>query len=84
MEIEEIYTDVVKQKHIDNEQERKTFEYANGYIFPTELLDKSVNTKGKPSAVIYGTYKNEKRYEKSLTTERHTLSMQVSLTRIRV
>lgn len=64
LEIEEIYTDVVKQKHIDNEQERKTFEYANGYIFPTELLDKSVNTKGKPSAVIYGTYKNEKRYEK--------------------
>lgn len=34
LEIEEIYTDVVKQKHIDNEQERKTFEYANGYIFP--------------------------------------------------
>lgn len=64
LEIEEIYTDVVKQKHIDNEQERKTFEYANGYIFPTELLDKSVNTNGKPSAVIYGTYKNEKRYEK--------------------
>lgn len=64
LEIEEIYTDVVKQKHTDNEQERKTFEYANGYIFPTELLDKSVNTKGKPSAVIYGTYKIEKRYEK--------------------
>lgn len=64
LEIEEIYTDVVKQKHTDNEQEGKTFEYANGYIFPTELLDKSVNAKGKPSAVIYGTYKIEKRYEK--------------------
>lgn len=64
LEVEEIYTDVSKQKYISNKRERKTFEYANGYIFPTELLDKSVNTKGKPSVIIYGTYKTEKRYEK--------------------
>ena len=60
LEIEEIYSDVTGQKAM-REKELRFFKCADGYLFPTELLDECVNTSGKPAVIIYGTYQVEKK-----------------------
>lgn len=58
LELEEIYSDVSGGEK-QRKKELKFSESADAYIFPTELLDHLVNTKHKPSVIIYGTYQIE-------------------------
>ncbi len=58
MEVEEIYADVSGNARL-KKQEFKAFSAADAYLFPSELLNEKVNVKGKPSVVIYGTYRSE-------------------------
>ena len=64
MEVEEIYQDVMPLPRIETMWEYKSIECADGYIFPTEMLDEKINTSHKPSMVIYGTYLIEPRIAK--------------------
>ena len=59
LEVEEIYSDVIgdaktKLKELDY------FQFADAFLFPTELLNASVNKSEKPFTIIYGTYRVEK------------------------
>jgi len=58
LEVEEIYADVTGDERA-RKREMHLFEAADAYLFPTELLDEKINTKKKPSAIIYGTYQVE-------------------------
>ena len=58
LEVEEIYADVNGRVR-DRKKEFKLFSVADAYIFPTELLNKKINTKNKPYALIHGTYRVE-------------------------
>lgn len=62
LEVEEIYSHVTG-KAGGEEKELKFFEKADGYIFPTELLNEKVNVNNKPYVIIYGTYMPEKKYD---------------------
>lgn len=59
LEVEEVYSDVIgdlKQK----EKELRFLMSADGYIFPTKLLNNLINqTSQKPYAIIHGTYRVE-------------------------
>lgn len=55
LEVEEIYADVAGNAN-GRVQEEQFFKYADAYIFPTQLLDKTINTLKKPSVIIHGTY----------------------------
>lgn len=58
LEMEEIYGDVngcAKDKKVELSLSNK----ADGYIFPTVLLDELVNKEKKPSVIIHGTYRIE-------------------------
>ena len=55
LEVEEIYGDVIGNKKIVK-KELKYFEKADGYIFPTELLNEKVNKKNKPYVIVHGSY----------------------------
>ncbi len=57
VEVEELYSDVTQDDNL-RKKELEYFEFADSYIFITELLKNQVNTK-KPSAVSHGTYKAE-------------------------
>ena len=59
-EVEEIYSDVGSTK-IKREEEIKSFEYSDSFLFPTKKLDLIVNPKNKPSIIIHGIYKNNKK-----------------------
>ena len=65
LEVEEIYADVLQDADI-RKKEMDYFQLADAYFFPTELLDGIVNRSGKPSLIIYGTYKVESPIEKSI------------------
>lgn len=58
LEVEEIYADVNGRER-DREKEFKVFSAADAYLFPTELLNKTINTMNKPYALIHGTYQAE-------------------------
>lgn len=58
LEVEEIYADVAGNAK-GRVQEEQFFKYADAYIFPTQLLDKTINTLKKPSVIIHGTYQVE-------------------------
>lgn len=58
LEVEEIYGDVSGSES-DRLNEFKLFNCADAFIFPTQLLDETVNPNGKPSVIIHGTYKVE-------------------------
>lgn len=60
LETEEIYQDIVKCSYFTKKLEYKTFEKADAYIFPTELLNEKLNVNNKPYSLIYGTYQVEK------------------------
>lgn len=58
LEIEEIYGDVTgSDKTVKKELD--FFKKADAYVFPTILLDKKINSSGKPFCVIHGTYQVE-------------------------
>lgn len=56
LELEEVYQDVVDMSETERKRELKTFSIADGFIFPTELLNKKINTENKPYTIILGTY----------------------------
>ena len=58
IEVEEIYADVIGDEEA-RAKELSLFTLADGYIFPTQLLDEAVNVNNKPSVVIHGTYQAE-------------------------
>lgn len=58
LELEELYSDVNNKKH-QKKWELKLAGTADAFIFPTEFLSRSINTKRKPEAIIYGTYRVE-------------------------
>lgn len=60
LELEEIYGDVFGDSKLSS-KEISLADKADGYIFPTYLLDKKINKEKKPSVVIHGTYKPEKK-----------------------
>ena len=65
LEVEEIYSDVSKMSGFWRSLEFKMFSIADAFILSNDLLDAKINTRGKPSVVIYGTYQVEqKRVEK--------------------
>ncbi len=69
LEVEEIYGDVTgSQKTV--EKELKFFKLADGYIFPTKLLDKKINCDKKPSVIIHGTYESTPIYEKQFDDDK--------------
>ena len=70
LEVEEIYGDVTGQDK-DRRREMKLFHEADAYIFPTELLEETVNQAGKPSVIIYGTYQVEKDRKCNIFRENH-------------
>lgn len=57
-EVEEIYSDVLEDKKMRN-REWDYLQIANGYIFPTVMLDKAVNVRQKPSVLVHGSYQIE-------------------------
>lgn len=59
LEVEEIYSDVTENEKTRKIEER-LFACADGFVFPTELLDEKLNRDKKPSAIVYGTYQVEK------------------------
>lgn len=58
LEVEEIYADVNGRER-DRKNEYKVFSVADGFLFPTELLNKKINSRNKPYALIHGTYQAE-------------------------
>lgn len=55
LEVEEIYSDVNGRADL-KVKEIRFLSKADGYIFPTEMLDSVINIDKKPSTVIYGSY----------------------------
>lgn len=58
-EVEEIYTDVSNYSNFKRKREIKMINNGDKYIFPTELLNESLNKTNKPYSICYGTYKAE-------------------------
>ncbi len=56
MELEEVYQDVVDMTEAERKTELETFAQADGYIFPTKLLNDKINSGKKPYTIILGTY----------------------------
>ena len=60
LEVEEIYQDVSdKVSNYLKKTEYKMFGVADAYFFSTELLDRKLNVRHRPSVINYGTYKKE-------------------------
>ena len=57
LEVEEVYDKVSKVDKLHGWLEKKIFDLADAYIFPTEILNEQVNTNHKPFAIVYGSYK---------------------------
>ena len=60
LQVEEIYADVEGNKKY-NRKERKLFECADAYLFPTIELNDIINISEKPYVLIHGIYKSESR-----------------------
>lgn len=59
LEVEEIYSDVIKKSQKARENEIEFTGLADAYIFPSGLLNGLINTDNKPYLLIHGTYKVE-------------------------
>lgn len=59
LEVEEFYNDVYLKSELSKKMEERFIACAEGYIFPTELLNQKYNEKKKPYCVIHGTYGTE-------------------------
>lgn len=58
LEVEEIYADVVC-KPFYRKKEIEFINRATHYIFPTSLLNESINTQSKKSIIIHGSYNSD-------------------------
>ena len=58
LEVEEIYGDALHLSEKQHLMEEKIISAADAYIFPTELLNRKLNTEQKPYAIICGTYES--------------------------
>lgn len=57
LEVEEIYDDVGRPKYkVMSMAEKKMIKDADAFIFPSDLMNKIINTDHKPAALIYGSY----------------------------
>lgn len=56
LEVEELYSDVTGRAS-DLKRERRSFEVADAFIFPTRLLVEKVGVSGRPYALCSGIYK---------------------------
>lgn len=56
LEVEELYSDVTGRTS-DLDSERKSFEAADAFIFPTRLLAEKVEASGRPYALCSGIYR---------------------------
>ena len=56
LEVEELYSDVTGRAS-DLKRERRSFEAADAFIFPTRLLAEKVGVSGRPYALCSGIYK---------------------------
>jgi hypothetical protein len=63
LEMEEIYADVFQNKRI-KKSELKFAKLADGYIFPTDIMNTLINKFDKPYIIIHGTYKVEDEIKK--------------------
>ena len=54
----EVYADVLESTELWK-KEMKLTEYADAYIFPTELMNEKINTQNKPYVVMHGAYSLE-------------------------
>lgn len=71
LEMEEIYGDVLENDKIIG-KELSYAKLADGYIFPTEQLNKKINVENKPYVIIHGTYQaEEKRISKKEYRRQH-------------
>lgn len=73
LEMEEIYADVIGKTKL-RKKEIAAAHKANGYIFPTKMLNLEINNKNKPFVIIHGTYQVEmdrkcRIFNKSLQTD---------------
>lgn len=60
LEVEEIYDDVSKPRFkAMSGSEKRMIADADGFIFPTELLNDKINSRHRPYVIIYGTYRTE-------------------------
>jgi len=55
LEVEEVYADVSGRRK-DRKREYSLFDRADAFIFPTELMNQTLNPGGKPYVVVHGTY----------------------------
>lgn len=58
LEMEEIYADVIGKTKL-RKKEIAAAHKANGYIFPTKMLNPEINNENKPFVIIHGTYQVE-------------------------
>lgn len=58
LEMEEIYADVIGKTKL-RKKEIAAAHKANGYIFPTKMLNSEINNDNKPFVIIHGTYQVE-------------------------
>lgn len=58
-EIEEIYSVVSPEKNNEIAIEKNYLKCADAYIFPTQMLDESINQENKPSITVHGSYTTE-------------------------
>jgi len=56
LEVEEIYQDVVPIPAWEQKMEFKMFDDADAFMFSTEFLERKLNTRHKPFAIVYGNY----------------------------
>lgn len=59
LEVEELYTDVVKRDAEKKARELRSIRFADAYIFPAILLNEKINAENRPYCIIHGTYQVE-------------------------
>ena len=60
LEVEEIYSDVIDSKN-GRKTEDRLFAVADAFVFPTEMLNQTVNLNHKPFCIVHGRYVSEER-----------------------
>lgn len=60
LEVEELFK-YIEAANSFKKKENVVFKYCDGFIFSNNILEKEVNKQFKPSIVVNGVYKNEKR-----------------------
>ncbi len=63
LEVEEIYADV-KNSEASRKKELTYFRLADGFLFPTQLLEQMCNPAKKPYAIVHGIYRMQEIYAK--------------------